>query len=752
MVLGHYRIVSALGAGGMGEVFLATDTRLNRQVAIKLLPQSQAGEEAQKRMLREARMVATIEHPNVCTIFEIGDDAGRPFIAMQYVQGETLSERSARGPMTPAEVAEIGAQVTAALAEAHSRGIVHRDIKPGNIMITPAGLVKVLDFGLAKSFDTNMDSATELIISTPGMVAGTVPYMSPEQLRAEPVDGRSDLFSLGIVLYELLTGRRPFDRPTAIAVITAIQHEDPLPPQSESPSLDRLILRALAKPLARRFASASEMHEALAKIARRKTRATPARAKSRTTAAGPQRIASLALLPLSADIDDENFVYLEDGVLDRVTARLSQIPKLRVIAHSTAMRYRGQNVDRAAVAAQLKVDALITGHLSVASQILKLSLELAGAKDGTVLWRGDFERTGREIEALAVEVAAQIAGKIREHSSAAPSRPRTRVQNAVDPAAEKLYLRGRLQWNKRHPEAVRQAIASFQEAVETDPTYANAHAGLADAYLMLAFLQALPPSAAVPKAKAAAMRAIELDESMAEPHASLGYSAGFLEWDWAVAEREFNEAMRLNPNYSWAPHWYGLLLAPRSSFEKALHYLTLARDLDPLSPIITAAIGSPYHLHRRFEEAARIYATVLESEPTFAPAHFYLGQAYEQLGRFEDAIRHIERASEIAGDTSTFIGTFGHCLARSGRRGDAEAVLKQMTETGRIRYTSPYHFMLVHLGLGNYDEAVTQLGAALEEHTSWLYLIPRDPRFDPLRDRRDFRDMVSSHGLEGGHS
>ena len=747
--LGHYRVISPLGAGGMGEVFLANDMRLNRQVAIKLLPQTAADEDAQKRMLREARMVATIDHPNVCTIYEIGDDDGRPFIVMQYVQGETLSDRISRGPMSAADVADVGRQVTAALAEAHSRGIVHRDIKPGNIMITTSGVVKVLDFGLAKSFEASGEAATEIVVSTPGMVAGTVPYMSPEQLRAESIDGRSDLFSLGIVLYEMLTGRRPFDRPNATSMITAILYEDPPPPSSESASLDRAILRALAKPLARRFASASEMHDALAKIGKRRARPTASRPRARTMP-GPTRIRSVAVLPLAADIDDETFAYLEDGVLERVTARLSQIPKLRVIAPSTALRYRGRDLDRAAVAAQLGVDALITGHLSVSSQVLKLGLELADANAGNVVWRGDFERSGREIETLAIEVAEQVATKIREHSSFTTARRRTKAQpRPVDPAAEKLYLRGRIQWNKRHPDAVRQAIASFQEAVEIDPTYANAHAGLADAYLMLGFLQALPPSAAVPKARAAAMRALELDPAMAEPHASLGYAAGFLEWDWPVAESEFEEAMRLNPNYTWAPHWYGLLLAPRESFDKSVHYLSLARDLDPLSPIITTAMGSPYHLHRRFDEAVRIYSTVLESEPGFAPAHFYLGQSFEQLGRYDDAIRHFQRAGEIAGDVSTFFGGLGHCLARSGRNDDALALLDRMTEAAKQRYYSPYHFMMIHIGLGNFDEALVLMQKALEEHTSWLYLTPREPRFDPLRDRADFRDMVRRYRLEG---
>ncbi|HEX8155268.1 MAG TPA: protein kinase, partial [Thermoanaerobaculia bacterium] len=419
--LGHYRIVSPLGAGGMGEVFLATDTRLSRSVAIKVLPAGTSmDEEAQQRMLREARLIATIDHPNVCTIYEIGQEAERPYIVMQYVQGESLAQRMRRGRLSLAEAVEFGKQVTSALSEAHKRGIVHRDIKPGNIMISSSGIVKVLDFGLAKSFLRAPDDATELILSRADTVSGTTPYMSPEQLLGEPLDGRSDLFSLGVVLYEIATGRRPFDRRTAAATINAILMADPEPlNETELVALEPVILRALAKPVGRRFADASAMHEAL-------------------HAVGEGRSAPMRKVPSS------------------------------------------------------------------------------------------------------------------------PSGPRKRARKkapATDPAADKLYLRGRAQWNKRHPEAVRQAIGLFQEAVELDPLHASSYAGLADSYMMLGFLQVISPRDILPKAKASALRAIELDPHLAEPHASLGYLAGMFEWDWATSQRELQEAMRLKPEYAWAPHW-----------------------------------------------------------------------------------------------------------------------------------------------------------------------------------------------------
>jgi eukaryotic-like serine/threonine-protein kinase len=714
--LGPYHILSPLGAGGMGDVYLATDTRLNRNVAIKVLPAIiAANDEAQRRMLREARMVATIDHPNVCTIYDIGEDADRSYIVMQYIQGETLSERMRRGRLDLGDTIGIARQITLALAEAHSRGIVHRDIKPGNIMISSAGVVKVLDFGLATSTAHDTD-VTELMVSREGMVMGTTAYMSPEQLRAEPLDGRSDIFSLGVVLYEIAAGARPFDRPTLAATITAILTEDP--PPLDTP-LQPLIARALAKPVSRRYASAAALHQALTELGEGRRPSAPR--KQKTSA-----IESIAVLPLVCESVDASFDYVAEGLLDRIVARLSHVPHLKVV------RYRGQ------IPAEPGVQAVISGRVAVAPASLTLQLDMKDARSGSLLRQRTFERSGRPIEELAVDVAGQIAGS---------GKPRTKKrERAVDPAAEKLYLRGRFQWNKRHAEAVRQAIACFQEAIERDPLYANAYAGLADAYLMLGFLQVLPPRDVIPKAKAAALRAIELDTTLAEPRASFGYLAGMFDWDWETARRELSEAMRINPNYPWAPHWYGLLAAP-TSLDEAMTYVTRARDLDPLSPIINTAIGVPLHQHRRYHEAVRIYSQVLETEASFAPAHHYLGLSYEQLGDYEAAIANMNRAVDIAGRSALFVGALGHCYGASGHREAAETLRQELEMRSADRYVSPYNVMLIHLGLGETDLALTWLERALEDRTGFLWMTPREPRFDPLRGDPRFREMVARHGL-----
>ena len=610
--LGHYQIVSRLGAGGMGEVYLATDTRLNRSVAIKILPPStNADAEAQQRMLREARLIATIDHPNVCTIYEIGEENGQPYIVMQYVQGETLGQRMRRGRFSLAEAADLGRQITAALGEAHKRGIVHRDIKPGNIMIGSSGVVKVLDFGLAKSFMHAPDDATEVLISSANVVSGTTPYMSPEQLLGEPLDGRSDIFSLGIVLYEIASGTRPFDRRTTAATINAILMADPEPlSNADLIALEPVILRALAKPVGRRFADASAMHEALTALAEGRSAPT----KRITTAVARKR--------------------------------------------------------------------------------------------------------------------------------------RTRKAAAVDPAAEKLYLRGRSQWNKRHPEAIREAIALFKEAVEIDPLHANSYTGLADAYMMLGFLQVISPRDVIPKAKAAALRAIELEPMRAEPHASLGYLAGMFEWDWPAAKHELTEAMRLDPSYPWAPHWYGIIVAARS-LDESLQYVTRAHELDPLSPIIHTAIGIAHHLRGDYVAALRLYRQVLDTEAAFAPAHYYIGLTYEQQADYENATRNMLRAAEIASRGGLFLGALGHCYAVSGQRDAARAVLSELEERSRERYVSPYNIMLVHLGLGDFDAAFQWLERALEDRTGWLWHSSVEPRFHVIREDARFQELMSSHGLNG---
>jgi serine/threonine-protein kinase len=620
--IGHYTNLRKLGAGGMGEVYLAEDTKLGRKVAVKILPEELArDEEAKRRLLREARSAAAIDHPNVCTIYEVGEEGERPFVIMQYIEGETLAERISRAPLSLAECVDIGSQVASGIQEAHSRGVIHRDIKPLNIMITSRGQVKVLDFGLAKPFMSDAEGLTELQISRQGMIAGTTPYMSPEQLRGEPLDGRSDIFSLGVVLYEMAAGKRPFDRGSAAGTITAIL-TDPPPPLTarELAPLQRVIDRCLSKERERRYQDAAELLEALRAINSGRRRSSPSQRGKEAT--------------------------------------------VRLVPRSDSGRRRA-----------------------------------------------------------------------------------TTRRRRTDPEVVQLTLRGRLQWNRRYPDAIRQGIVLFQQAIERDPSYAPAYAGLADCYLMLAFLEALPPNEVVERARAAAMRAIQLDRALAEPHASLGYLSGFFEWDLNTAEAELREAIRLEESYAWAPHWLGILIVARGRFEESIELTKRARTLDPLSPIIATAVGIPYHFSRRYDEAATHYQRVLEMEPNFAPAHYYIGLTYEQRRQFEQAQEHLLKSAEITGRVGLFLAALGHCYGLSGRSDDARAALNELHNQTAQRYVSPYNLLIVHIGLGEVEQAYRSLEQALQEHSAWLHLLPVDPRFDPLRAESRFRELVARYGL-----
>lgn len=755
--IGHYRIVSLIGEGGMGEVYLADDSRLGRRVAIKILPETVSRDpDAKRRMLREARAVAALDHPNVCTIHEVGEHEGRPFIVMQYVEGETLFQRMLHSRLTLTESLEIALQVAAALDEAHSHGVVHRDIKTLNIMLTPRGQVKVLDFGLAR---LEQGSEASVEVTKPGTVTGTAPYMSPEQLRGVPIDGRSDIFSFGVVLYEMAMGRRPFDRENAISTITAILFEEPPPVDADFAPLAPILRRALAKEPSRRYATAALLLEDLKKTTQssrpraKRVRtsemeatqivaaqtATPSRAKS--------RIDSVAVLAFGGDETESELDYLVYGLADSVITALSQVKKLRVIAPTSIDRYSEDEIDPGRVGRELNVAAIAVLRASIDAEHLHVDVELISTNDGTQVWESQYERPVSEVAALAESLAGDIADQIRVRGTYSGPRRAVKKKRVVDPEAQQLFLKGRFQWVKRHPEALKQALSYFQQAVEHDPSFAQAYAGLADSFVMLGTMQALPPREILPKAKAAARRAIELDPTLAEPHASIGCAAGLIEWDWDTAQRELEEAMRLNPNYPWAPHWLGLLFSGRGETRRGLELIDLAQTLDPLSPIIGIAGGISLHIARRFDEALSRYRHIIESETSFTAGHYYLGLTLEQRCEYDEAISHLERLVESAGPVSLYMAALAHCYARAGRAPDAEKVIEQLRQISKQRYVTPFAFLICWIGLGRFDDAIKSLEAALEERNALLWFLPVEPRLDPLRTDPRFAPLVERYGL-----
>ena len=767
-VLSRYRVLSLLGAGGMGEVYLASDDKLGRRVAIKILPDAVSrDEEAKLRMLREARAVAALDHPNVCTIYEVGEHDGRPYIVMQFVEGETLFDRLRQARMSPSEVLDVAMQVAAALDEAHSHGIIHRDVKPMNIMLTPRGQVKVLDFGLAKFTAARAEhTTTDQLESRAGIITGTAPYMSPEQLRGAPIDARSDIFSLGVVLYEMVTGRRPFERLSTVATITAILFEEPDP--IDEPGFTAyvpIIRRALAKEPSKRYSTAAQFLDALNDIKSRprsnpRQRSTELEATERNVARASARegrpegrptsrsgrIDSLAVLPSVVNNLEPSLEYLVYGLSEGIVNALSQVKKLRVIAPGTAAQYAGTDPDPREAGRELNVAGIVVVRARVDGEVLHADVDLVSTADGSLLWSSQYARPVREIALLSEEIAEQIAERVRGSSGSGARRP-VKKKRAVDAEAEQLHLKGRFQWIKRHPEAVKQAMNLFQQAVERDPSFALPYAGLADCFVMLGFMQALPPREILPKVKAAAKRAIELDPTLADPHATLGYAAGLFEWDLETGQRELEEAMHLNPNYPWAPHWLGILMCSRGHIRRALELIDMSKDLDPLSPIINVGAGIPLHIARRYDDAVNCYRAVLETDPALAPGHYYLGMSLEMRGDYDDAIRAIERAIEIAGPAPIFLGALAHILARAARPDDAERVIDQLRLMARQRYVSPYSFAIAHTGLEQTDLALAAIEQSLEEHNAWMCFLPIDPRFDTIRREPRFVSLVERYGL-----
>ncbi|HKR63939.1 MAG TPA: protein kinase [Thermoanaerobaculia bacterium] len=749
--LGPYRILSLIGAGGMGEVYLADDTRLARRVAIKILPDAGSRDsDAKRRMLREARAVAALDHPNVCTIYEVGEHDGRPYIVMQYIEGETLFERLEQGRLAPAECFDIAMQVCSALDEAHSHGVVHRDIKPPNIVLTPRGQVKVLDFGLAK-FAEPMDGSTDVLMSRPGVVTGTAPYMSPEQLRGAPVDGRTDIFSLGVVMYEMATGFRPFDRDSAVQTITAILFEDPAPIRDEDfAPLGPIIRRALAKEPAKRYATAAMFLEALRHAKNRPVSRTrkmrteemaATRAKPTTSRQKPV-VDSVAVVAFA----DEDVDYVVQGLVEGIASALSDVRRLRVVAPSTA-RY-ASDADPRRVAKELNVAAVVGVRARTTDADLHVDVDLISAADGSSLFSSKYTRPARHVAALAESIATDLSERLRARG-ATTTRRAPKKKRSADTEAQHLYLKGRFQWIKRHPEAVKQAINLFQLSVEQDPMFALPYAGLADAFVMLGFMQALPPREVLPKLKAAARRAIELDPNLPDPHATLGYAAGLFEWDWETAQRELEEAMRISPNYPWAPHWLGLLSCGRGETRRGLELIELGQSLDPLSPIINIAAGIPLYIARRYDDAIARYRAVLETETSFAPGHYYLAMALEQRGDHDEAVHHHEKTIEIAGPAaSLYMGALAHSYALAGRTADAERIIGEMLAMSAQRYVSKYNLAIAYSGLHRIDDAFAALEEGLAEHNAWLWFLPVEPRFNPLRDDARFAPMVRKYGLE----
>ena len=825
--LSHYRILDKLGAGGMGEVYLAEDTRLDRKVAIKFLPSnSTSDQQAKKRLIREAQAAAKLDHSNICSIYEVGEEDGRSFIVMQYVAGETLAERIHRKPLELRESLDIAVQIADALAEAHSRGIVHRDIKPQNVMITVRGQVKVLDFGLAKIVQqkslADSGAETENLLTEPGMIMGTVPYMSPEQLQGEILDDRSDIFSFGAVLYEMVSGRQPFPAENAAATISTILTKEP-PPLArfsrEVPGeLERIVSKALRKNKEERYQTSKDLlidlkslFEELTFEAKLGTSAPPrATGESETvTSSGdagvetaplpPARTAevgttrtvsskdfliggvrrhkfqfaalfillialagigiylvlghgkaidSLAVLPFVNVSGDPNTEYLADGITESLINNLSLSPNLTVMSRNSVFRYKGQEADAQVVGRDLKVQAVLTGHMVQRGDNLSISAELVDVRNNSHLWGEQYNRKLSDILAVQAELSREISEKLRLHLSGEQQKQLTR-RYTDNTEAYQLYLKGRYYWNKRTPVGIDKAIDHFQQAVEKDPGFALAFVGLADCYDVPA--NPLPPREKMPKAKAAAMRALQLDELLAEAHTSLARVLAVYDWDWAGAEKEFKRAIELNPRYAVAHQWYGGYFEATGRHDESIAERKKAQELDPLSLIMNFELGTAFYFARSYELAIEQFQKTLELDPSFPPAYIFLPAVYEQNGMYDQAIAGFQKAITLRGGTSLGsslpMSGLGHVYAVSGKKGEAQAVLDELKQLSRHEFVPADDIALIYAGLGEKDQAFLWLEKAYEEHAFRLSWLKVEPRWDSLRPDPRFADLMRRVGL-----
>ena len=744
----------------MGEVYRARDGRLDRDVAIKVLPASVAGDpERLGRFEREAKAAAALSHPGILSIFDFGTYDGIACVVMELLEGETLRGRLDKGPIPRKQALDNALQMAQALAAAHARGVVHRDLKPENLFLTTDGRLKILDFGLARRDEGDqVGSATSGVTATlgppdragafgtePGTVLGTAGYMSPEQVRGLRADARSDQFSFGAVMLEMVTGQRAFRRETAVETMSAILREDPLEASPSSgplpPPLLAVVRRCLEKEPARRFPSDEALVLGLRELLEAPgSGASPGRRKG--------GVDSVAVLPFVNAAGDGEQDYLSDGITERLIDVLSQLPKLRVMARSTVFRFKGRDADPVAVGRELQVRAVLTGRLLQVGGTLRVQAELVDVAGGFRLWGAQLDRPAQDL----IEIEDVIAREICEHlrfKLTAPERKRVARQPTKSAEAYQLHLKGRFFWNKWTPDGLHAAIRLYERAIGLDPSFALAWSGIADAWGVLGNIKAVPPVEAYPRAKTAALKALELDADLSEAHASLGFLRRFYDWEWSSAEREFRLAIRLNPGYATGRRWYGQFLSGMGRHDEAIDEVTRALDLDPLSVIIHTALGDVLFYARRFDDAIAIYRKALELDPNFLAGHSDLARALEESGRVEEAIRSYERAIDLAGTSvaDPSIG-LGHAYAAGGRREEALAVLDELKRRRDRQFVSPWGLASIYARRGEREAALDWLERAYAEHDSTLVWVKVHPRFDPLRAEPRFLALLEKMGLD----
>ncbi|HKO62461.1 MAG TPA: protein kinase [Pyrinomonadaceae bacterium] len=796
--IGHYRIIKKLGAGGMGAVYLALDTKLDRKVAIKLLhPEFSSDEHFKKRQLREAQAVAKLDHPNICAVYDVNEVGTFTFIVMQYIEGESLADKMDQEPLGGTTALALVEQAAEGLAEAHAHGIVHRDVKPQNMMITPRGQLKLLDFGLAKQVNpgdaVDSEAPTETLLSQPGLIVGTMPYMSPEQVKGEPLEASSDMFSLGVTFYEMLAGKHPFKDHSAAVTMSRILLGEPIPTaqfQAQvSPELEALLSKMLSKDKEARYQNANEfltdLKQLRAKLSAGESQAHKPVSEGRSAVtAGAHRtgsilskvqrnkwpllasvlalalavffinrctsgdhLDSLAILPFTYVSNDAQLManadreYLSDGLTESIINNLSQLENLKVIARSSVFRYKGKELDVRAIGRELNVRAVLTGQIIQNGDELTIQVALTDVEGDRSIWGETYQRKTADIQSVQREIARNVSEKLRLKLTGADQTQLAKTDTQSGEAYE-AYLKGRYHWNKRTDEGFKKAIGYFQDAITKDGSYALAYTGLADCYTLRSDYGFLAPKEGYALAKGAVTLALKYDESLAEAHTSLASIKAVTDWDWQGAENEYRRAVELNPKYATAHHWYAAQLLLQGRLDEALQEIKIAQQLDPLSLGINKDFAVILLYAGDYERALEQCRKTLEIEPDFHMMSTYIAQIYEQQQKYLLAIQELEKAHALAPEDGEITYGLGQAYALMGRKPEAQKILDELNQPLKQNVYLPKEAAYLNVLLGDKEQAIAILEKAAEDHYMAVAELNVDPRFAELRNEPRVRVIL----------